>query len=641
MSDVKIVNYIEIPLETKSAEVKRTCFIVYSSREPHIEIILDAIESVLESTNKYDVKRLATHGVSGYSQYSQLISFLNSCALAIIILDGFRPNVLFEYGILVGLNKPCIVLIEENATIDMQSFAKDKKPTPLNVKIDMDKDFSDVKDQLYLRYKYADPKKLRSLLNDELDKLESVVESTFMKIVFPEKELLESELSASLATFSHLNYREESFCNDDEIQFRVCVSEIERVSNKHGIKLTPLYFYQKINILMKLQNHKEALQVIDSLLEVYNSDINLLLFKSNALSELKKYELALNTLNAAIKIDSKSDVIWHCKALLLERMKRMEEAKLCYEKGIEFNKDCSSIHYNYGVLLLDFNLREALKQFNKALELRPSDDTYMVFKANTLYDLGKIKEAIKVIKDALCINENNADAWFGLGRFTEKFSDAITYYDKCLSFRSTHTGALCSKGASLTNLDRSGEAIEYLNKATKLCKKYKNNSCGIIEWNLGKTKFEIHRSGNDPGNNIVKESLKHFIKSLTFDAKPNDTTYEYLAYINLILRNTKEARKYLDMLFNKDKELDLSTMTLLYDYAIAEVMEGEFCGAKNRLNQLLEITKAKKLKDRTCYCLLIPTLANDEIDFTEVSSPDLVNSIKVAINVLDSIPFIH
>lgn len=83
---------------------KRICFVIFSSKEIHKEIVLDSIDSTFG--NEYSIKRLDESLKSEDSQEDELITMLNKCCFGIVIFDGLRPNVLFEYGILKGLNKP-------------------------------------------------------------------------------------------------------------------------------------------------------------------------------------------------------------------------------------------------------------------------------------------------------------------------------------------------------------------------------------------------------------------------------------------------------------------------------------------------------------------------------------------------------
>lgn len=94
---------------------------------------------------------------SGASQREQVIALIERCAFAVVILEGLRPNVLFEYGILQGKNKPVILLKEESATVDIPGYYGDAPGLQIYpVEIDVDKCFSDVKDVNYARWNRFD-----------------------------------------------------------------------------------------------------------------------------------------------------------------------------------------------------------------------------------------------------------------------------------------------------------------------------------------------------------------------------------------------------------------------------------------------------------------------------------------------------
>ncbi|HML78537.1 tetratricopeptide repeat protein [Geobacter sulfurreducens] len=634
MKDSKIVHYMQIPLDVKPTETSKTCFIVYSSRETHIEITIDAIESVLEANSKYNVKRLATHGMVGYSQYSQLIEFLNKCAFAVIILDGFRPNVLFEYGVLVGLRKPCIVLLEENATIDIQSLLKNSHAKTANIKIDIDKDFSDVKDQMYLKYNYTDPKKLRTIIKDELSKLESLIEESFRKLVFPEFDFIEREIKESITAFTDIS-KKTSLTIDDEVKFRVCVNEIEKISKRNSLELTLHYFSQKINALIKFQKYEEALQLIDDLVVEHNDDTYLLAQKSHILTKIGDIMSAMDCLNDALKIEPDNESLWHQKAILLERQNKKEEAALCYKKGIEYNDGCSSIYYHYGLLLLDNDdENNALQQFEKAIKLRPSDARYLVCKAICLNSLDKTSDAIDVLKEAICFDENNADAWYQLGLMTESYTEAIKYYDKCLSIRQNHTGALCSKGASLSNMGRFEEACKYLSDAVALCIKYDGKGCSTANCNLARTKFQLYMTKNSDYKELLNEAIKHFTDALEFTDDPEEIEeiYNNVGYLNLSVGNIEDALKYLNIAIAMNSSDSKRKAVTYYNIALAYLACNDLENAKDNLDKSERLASKLTAEENICYSLLVPEIVqNSKITLQEKHDcPDLSKCLEIA-----------
>src|SRR5579863_1598356 len=95
-------------------------FVSYSSREPHLHVLFLALWILFRE--KFQMQRTPTALQSGVSQLAQITDLIKECDFAIVALDGLRPNVVFEYGLLRALGKPIIVMKEKNALIDIESY---------------------------------------------------------------------------------------------------------------------------------------------------------------------------------------------------------------------------------------------------------------------------------------------------------------------------------------------------------------------------------------------------------------------------------------------------------------------------------------------------------------------------------------
>jgi len=141
--------------ETGPKPTKPYCFVSYSTREPHVSLVIDCLRVVLGK--QFRVEPTPSALESGASQRDQITELIDGCAFGVVILDGLRPNVVFEYGILHGKDKPVILLREDKATVDIPGFYGDAAGLQINpVGIDLDKCFSDVKDVNYARWNRFD-----------------------------------------------------------------------------------------------------------------------------------------------------------------------------------------------------------------------------------------------------------------------------------------------------------------------------------------------------------------------------------------------------------------------------------------------------------------------------------------------------
>ena len=148
------------------------CFVSYSSREPHVNILFPCLWIALSSS--FDVRLTPSALESGASQRAQITELIAGCAFAIVVLDGLRPNVTYEYGLLDACDKPVILLKERTATVDIKSLIGDSvslaiAPPALNV----DSQFSDVKDVNHVEWSRLDPAGAVKIILQEYKKKKS------------------------------------------------------------------------------------------------------------------------------------------------------------------------------------------------------------------------------------------------------------------------------------------------------------------------------------------------------------------------------------------------------------------------------------------------------------------------------------
>jgi tetratricopeptide (TPR) repeat protein len=488
MKKSKLVGDILVNMDYQSEQSPRSCFVVFSSREAHVDIVMDCIDSVFQESGQFEVARLDQHLKSGDSQYGELTEHLASCCFAVVVLDGFRPNVLFEYGILAGLRKPCIVLVEEKATVDVPGFfspaIQDMPPSPM---IDMDKQFSDVKDRYYLRYNRNKPKQIRSLLEDAYQKLAGQIESEFRDSMFPHKEIVTSELQAHLTTIVDIfTADQDALKGDEKGALARANTHVTRIAKTHNVLLPSRYFSTLARAYAKLRATDRAVKTIDEGLSGTSDDIVLLSAKAYVLRSNGEDEDALRALDDAIELRDDIESLWHNRGITLEKLDRHEEAVTCYEKAIALDAGCAMLHYHYGIALYERkDFAAADSEFTKAIQIRPVDTTFRLWKARTLHSLGQLPEARKLIDAILTTDPANANAWFVLGRFEKDSATALEYFQKAVQLNPNHGGALCSSAAELSNLGRLQEALDIFSEMDKTC--YRHESCPTLNSNITAT----------------------------------------------------------------------------------------------------------------------------------------------------------
>jgi hypothetical protein len=164
------------PTKKKESQSKGPyCFISYSTREPEVALLIEAIQAVF--SRSYEIQLTPSALESGTSQLLQIEDLIKDCTFSIVVLDGLRPNVVFEYGLLRGYKRPIILLKEPFARVDVLGFWADRITLGANIpQIDVDKHFSDVKDQAYAKWNRLSFKETVTTLWEEYEKKKSKIQ---------------------------------------------------------------------------------------------------------------------------------------------------------------------------------------------------------------------------------------------------------------------------------------------------------------------------------------------------------------------------------------------------------------------------------------------------------------------------------
>jgi nucleoside 2-deoxyribosyltransferase len=109
-----------------SPKGEKPCILVYSSsvHVRYIDRIKNDIEKSLENKG-FRIVYLKDEARDLHIYSDEFMKVAKDCVLGVVILDGFRPNVLFEFGVLMGLEKPIVLLKDKEAVINIRTLYGD------------------------------------------------------------------------------------------------------------------------------------------------------------------------------------------------------------------------------------------------------------------------------------------------------------------------------------------------------------------------------------------------------------------------------------------------------------------------------------------------------------------------------------
>jgi tetratricopeptide (TPR) repeat protein len=256
--------------------------------------------------------------------------------------------------------------------------------------------------------------------------------------------------------------------------------------------------YEKKGVaLTDLGRHDEAVECFNKALEIDHSLASAWMQKGNTLDYSGHHKEAMECYDKALEIDPiyLALLVWINQGICFDNMRKHEKAIECYDKALnrvhfekmlfqkslelgereayllEMKSHESNICRLKGVSLLYLGkYDEAIKYFDKALEINPNETRAWINKSDALFHLGKYEEAINANRELLNIDSGNVKAWRMIGdlRFVlGNYEEAIDCYDHVLKINSNHAKTWYYKGQALLKIGRSG-APYCFNRAKEL-----------------------------------------------------------------------------------------------------------------------------------------------------------------------------
>ena len=205
------------------------------------------------------------------------------------------------------------------------------------------------------------------------------------------------------------------------------------------------------------------------------------------------------------------------------------------------NPNRYELHNILGVIYVQKEkFEEAVKEFEKSIELNEKFSNAYNNLGGALYKLSKFRRSANICKKAIEIDPNSAQAYNNLAAnliFLENFDEAIKYFKKSIQINPNQVDANINIGNLLKNRGQAEESFEYFLKAIDINPK-------------------IAKNYNDYGMALKKISkfdgaLNQLNKAL--EINPNF----FYAYINIgnILKNRREHKKAIEN-FEKAKKIN-------------------------------------------------------------------------------------
>ena len=183
---------------------------------------------------------------------------------------------------------------------------------------------------------------------------------------------------------------------------------------------------------------------------------------------------SLESVEAYLRENPQDATAWNVKGVFHAQRKEYGEALRALDQAIQLDSELAAAHSNKGRVLLTLGpekASEALKSFDRALELKPDEIDTLRDKALALRALGKAKDEIEIYKRMSELNKKEWGIWLRLGDLQLEVGDirgAISSYDKSLALKDDLVPAYIRRAIALAFDEQSAKALKSAETATKL-----------------------------------------------------------------------------------------------------------------------------------------------------------------------------
>jgi protein O-GlcNAc transferase len=189
-------------------------------------------------------------------------------------------------------------------------------------------------------------------------------------------------------------------------------------------------------------------------------------------SQANNHALAAELMGKAIEINPNSASAYSNRGLVLQELKRTDEALVSFDKAIALKPDYAEAFNNRGAALKDLKRPgEALVSFDKAIALKPNYVQAFNNRGTALQDLKRQDDALTSYDKAIALKPDYAQAFNNRGASLQelkRLGEALVSYDKAITLQPDYAEAVYNRGNTLKDLRRLDEALMSFDKAIGL-----------------------------------------------------------------------------------------------------------------------------------------------------------------------------
>jgi tetratricopeptide (TPR) repeat protein len=325
--------------------------------------------------------------------------------------------------------------------------------------------------------------------------------------------------------------------------------------------------------LVKLNKVEEALTIFEKALKISPNDVSLLRNYGSALLDLDYSKKALIILDKALQIEPNNVKVLSTYTKALSKLRSFDKAFKFFERSLEYEPNNIITLNSYGKALAESgNYSKACKIFERSLECEPNDIKTLTSYGKALAESRNYSKACKIFERSLQIEPNDIKTLTSYGKALAEsgnYSKACEIFERSLEYEPNNIITLTSYGKALAESGNNEKACEIFERSLQ------------IEPNDIKTLNSYGKALAESGNN--EKACEIFERSLQIE--PND-----IKTLNNYGRALVESGNYSKAckIFERSLECEPNNIITLNSYGKALAESGNYSKACEIFERSLE-----------------------------------------------------
>ena len=188
--------------------------------------------------------------------------------------------------------------------------------------------------------------------------------------------------------------------------------------------------------------------------------------------QVGRHEVAIELIGRAIEHNGNDPSYYCTRGLVLQGLKRLDEAVASYDRALVLNRDYSTALINRGLALEALErFAEGLESYDRAIAIQPNSAEALLNRGNALQQLGRLAEALESYDRTLALRPDLAEGYYNRGDTLQNLrhlDEAVASYDRAVDLNPDFVEALLKRGNALQQLGRFAEALDSYDRALVL-----------------------------------------------------------------------------------------------------------------------------------------------------------------------------